>query len=402
MRRRITNRLERVRPYRAVLALPQRVRGPGLKTAVYRKAFLRLPIRRGLMVFESHMGTQYSDSPRAVYEALRRSGLPHRAVWSHAGDATGFPTTARHVLRGSWRYYYTLARAEFWIDNQGLPRQFDKPTGTTYIQTWHGTALKKMGFDTELRHRPLERQREFEGTVNRWDYLCVQNEFSVNTFVPAFRYRGEILRIGLPRNDVLVTGGDAERVAAVRRTLDIPPDRKVLLYAPTFRDIRRRRGKPFEMRLNLADMQEALEGEYVLLVRTHYLDEYRLPARSGTFARDVSGYHDITDLLLLADVLITDFSSVMFDYANLRRPMIFFTYDYADYVGTERGLYLDLSEIAPGPLVEDPDEVTALISDLGWRSTYAERYDAFVRQFCEYDVGKASEAVVERVIAGRS
>jgi CDP-glycerol glycerophosphotransferase len=187
----------------------------------------------------------------------------------------------------------------------------------------------------------------------------------------------------------------------LREKLGIPTDRKVALYAPTFRE-RQGKRRRFKMPLDLDAMQTALGEEYFLLVRTHYLDAYRLRDRNRSFAADVSGHHDVSELMLLTDVLVTDYSSLMFDFANLRRPMIFFAYDYDDYASNDRGVYFDLIEVAPGPVVTDSDAVTEALADLSWHHRdYIGRYNEFVRRFCEYDTGKASESVVEQVLRRR-
>src|SRR5262249_33513323 len=117
------------------------------KIAVYNRVLIRLPIRRDMIIFESHLGKQYSDNPKYIYEELVRSGARYTPIWSHAGSPSGFPKDAVLVRRGSWSYYLALARARYWVDNQGFPREAVKRPQTTYIQTWHGSAYKRMGHD---------------------------------------------------------------------------------------------------------------------------------------------------------------------------------------------------------------------------------------------------------------
>jgi CDP-glycerol glycerophosphotransferase len=188
-----------------------------------------------------------------------------------------------------------MARAQFWVDNQGFPRHVRKRPGTTYLQTWHGTPLKTLGFD-EPRIRRLDKagQEAFQAMVDRWDHLVVPNEYFEQVFVPAHRYRGNLVRSGLPRNDVLSNASSPADVAAIRDRLGIPKDRTVVLYAPTFREQDRGRRGPVRLALELGPMDVALSDEVFLLVRPHYLDRVRVPGRFALFVRDVSDVQDVS------------------------------------------------------------------------------------------------------------
>jgi CDP-glycerol glycerophosphotransferase len=374
----------------------------GAKRRAY-QLFRRLPVKHGLVVFESHLGKQYSDNPKYVYEAAREIGfgdLGLRPVWSYADRPTGLPTDAAHVLRNSWRYYYLLARAQYWVDNQGFPRVFTKRPETTYLQTWHGTPLKTMGWDEpRLAGLSPARRRAHEQMIERWDYLVAPSEYFVETFVRAYRYDGKLLRVGYPRNDLLVNkAGDADQVADAKRRLGLPLDRTIVLYAPTFRDRGRRGGTDYELPFDLEQLAVSLRDEVFLLVRTHYLDDFVMERSTASFAKDVSAHQDMTELLLVADVLVTDYSSTMFDFANTGRPIVFFTHDYDDYTRSERGTYFDLPTVAPGPLVTTTEQLRDALADLdGVRRDYADRYTAWRRRFCEYDDGHAAVDVVNAV-----
>ncbi len=370
-----------------------------LKAFAY-KVLRRLPVQRGLVVFESHMGKQYSDSPRYIYEAAVAAGLDRlgiRPVWSYARRPEGFPTDCRLVLRESWRYVHDMARAELWVDNQGFPRAYARRKETTYVQTWHGTPLKRMGFDSPaLERASAATRRTHKQMMKRWSALLVPSEYFVETFVKSYGYDGTLVRKGLPRNDLLVRGVDQEWIDAKKHELGLPADRRLVLYCPTFRDRARRLETPYDLPIDLERARRALGDDCYLLLRTHYLDTYKLSNRFAPFAADVSKHHDVTELMLLADVLVTDYSSVMFDFANTGKPMVFYTYDYEDYVRDERGTYLDLPEIAPGPMVETTDAlVEALRAVDDDVAKYAERYAEFRERFCSYETGRASEHVVD-------
>jgi CDP-glycerol glycerophosphotransferase len=154
--------------------------------------------------------------------------------------------------------------------------------------------------------------------------------------------------------------------------------------------------------LDLEVMRRALADDTFLLIRTHYLDRYSLSARYHPFAADVSRHHDVTELMLVTDVLVTDYSSVMFDFANTGKPMVFYTYDYEDYVRDERGTYLDLPDVAPGPMAEDTEGLIAALRAVDTdRERWSERYAAFRKRFCEYETGHAADDVLERFFARR-
>ncbi|MGP3923718.1 bifunctional glycosyltransferase/CDP-glycerol:glycerophosphate glycerophosphotransferase, partial [Streptomyces sp. 8N616] len=375
------------------------------KIRTYHALLCRLPVRPGLVVFESHLGKQYSDSPRAIYEEMRRQGVRFEPVWSYAGRRPeGFPGDAALVRRWSWPYLRALAQAEFWIDNQGFPLKLTKRPGTTYIQTWHGSALKRMGFDEPRKKLQARHEQEaYQRVLDRFDHFLVRSEHDVRTLARALRLRDEVLlRTGYPRNDALVAARLREEASGVRERgrlaaeLGIPADRQVLLYAPTFRSGKGGRVRGFELPFDVEEFARRFGERHVLLIRSHYLNHVVLPPSVRGTVLDVTALHDITPLLTLADGLITDYSSVMFDYALLDRPVIFYAYDWEEYAGEARGTYFDLREKAPGPVAETEEALFAAIADLKSADTeYAEARRRFSAEFGEYDRGDASRTIVE-------
>ena len=373
------------------------------KLAWYNRVFSRLPISRRTIVFESHMGKQYSDSPRAIYEELKRSGGKFRAVWAYAGDhPNGFPSDVKLVRRQSYMYLLALGRAGYWVDNQGFPHDLRKRPGTTYIQTWHGSAFKRMGFDeAAIKSQTAGQQRKLQDAIDRFDVFLARTEHDVRTLTKGMRVHADLLRVGYPRNDALVDPHNRDEIAALRKSLKLTDDRKVLLYAPTFRPEQIAAGsKGLDLPFSLDDFVERFGDKYVLLVRPHYLVSFALPPMYAHSVRNVANVHDVTPLMQLADAVITDYSSLMFDYSLLDRPLIFHVPDYDDYVGNSRGSYFDLASVAPGPLTHNGEELFTALADLDeLRQRYAERHQAFKAQFCEYDTGTAAKAVVDRFFA---
>ncbi|MYW64729.1 CDP-glycerol glycerophosphotransferase [Streptomyces sp. SID8379] len=378
------------------------------KTRVYRHLLRRLPVSRGTVVFESHMGTCYGDSPRAVHEELlaRRRGA--RVVWSYADDPTGFPKDAKLVRRWSWRYLWALARAEWWVDNQGFPHALDKPRHTTYLQTWHGSAYKRMGHD-EIRHKTQNapQREQLARAVGRFDKFLVRSEHDVNTLARAYRIPEErLMRIGYPRNDRLVEArGRDEREGrfprpALAAALGIPDHRTIVLYAPTFRGAPG--GKQAQLLLDVREFAERFGDTHTLLVRAHYMETATLPVTAPGAVVDVSRHHDVSELLCLADVLVTDYSSIMFDYALLDRPIVHFAPDLDTYAA-ERGSYFDLRARAGGPVVDTQDALHRTLagikeSDADWQ----EARRAFAAEFGRYDDGGAARAVVDALFTRRT
>ncbi|WP_329387046.1 bifunctional glycosyltransferase/CDP-glycerol:glycerophosphate glycerophosphotransferase [Streptomyces sp. NBC_01716] len=380
------------------------------KARVYNRLLIRLPVRKGSVVFESHMGKCYGDSPRAMYEELLAQGRRKvRCTWSYASSADGFPADARLVRRLSWRYLWTLARAQFWVDNQGFPLDLKKPPRTTYLQTWHGSAYKRMGFaESRIKAQNASERDKLSAALARFDHFLVRSEHDVATLARDYRQPAEsLVRCGYPRNDRLVRARATDETRgrfprpALATALGISDHREVVLYAPTFRGMPKK-GRTTQLPLDVRQFAERFGDEYVLLVRAHYLESAVLPVCPPGTVIDVSGHHDVSELLCLADVLITDYSSIMFDYALLDRPMVFFAPDLDAYAA-ERGSYFDLRAEAPGPVVETQHELLRAMEELKQSDT-AHRADRarFAQKFGGYESGQAARTAVDVLFAGRT
>jgi CDP-glycerol glycerophosphotransferase len=347
-----------------------------------------------LVLFESWHG-QYSDSPRAIAEELHRRRLPFEQVWA-LEDPAAAPEWASTVEPDSPAYVRALRRAGFVVVNNTLPRYFRKRPGTFYLQTWHGTPLKRIAFDIanpEFRSRHAAYYRALTREVAAWDALVSPNAFSTGVFRQAFRYRGRIIESGYPRNDPLL----APEAAAVRRrargALGVPEAARAVLYAPTFRDD----AAGLTLALDLERLAAAL-GDDVLLLRAHTLVAADVPGGLPANVRDVSRGWEASDLYLAADVLISDYSSAIFDFAVTGRPMLFFTYDLSHYRDELRGFYFDFEADAPGPLLASTDDVIDALADLdGVARSHAGAYERFRERFCHLDDGKATSRVVAQV-----
>ena len=234
-----------------------------------------------------------------------------------------------------------------------------------------------------------------------WDYLISPNQYSSEIFRRAFKFDKELLEYGYPRNAILYASNKEEQARVIKKSLGIPLDKKVILYAPTWRDDQYYKpGKyKFNLSLDLNLMKEKLGNDYVVLLRMHYFiaDNIDVSQFEG-FAFNLSKYDDIADLYLISDILITDYSSVFFDYANLKRPILFYTYDLEKYRDTLRGFYLDIEKEAPGPLLMTSEEVVDAILNIDKvKEEFSEVYDEFYQRFCSWHDGRSTEKIFKKV-----
>ncbi|PAE09550.1 CDP-glycerol--glycerophosphate glycerophosphotransferase [Terribacillus saccharophilus] len=367
-----------------------------------------LPVNKKLIIFESFLGKQFSDNPRALYEHIQNAYPEYQLYWSVDSryvslfERKGIP----HIKRFSLQWMFKMTRARYWITNSRLPLWIPKPTHTTYLQTWHGTPLKKLAADMEQVLMPgtdtEKYKRNFKKEASKWDYLISPNAYSSEIFRRAFSFDKSMLETGYPRNDYLINSNNQVMIDHLKVINQLPKDKKIILYAPTWRDNQfYGKGKyKFDLELDLKRMREQLGDEYIVLLRLHYLvsENIELAGLEG-FAYDFSAYEDIRDLYLISDVLITDYSSVFFDYANLRRPMFFFVYDIEDYRNNLRGFYLDFEKEAPGPLFTTTKEIIKelkLISIEPYKQH--PNFQAFYEKFCSLEDGQASKRVIETLL----
>ncbi len=369
---------------------------------LYHKFFLKMELKENWVLCESFFGKSYSDSPKYIYEYLCRN-YPgkYRFIWV-VNKKTKIPFHPTKVKRFSIRYAYYLARCKYDIFNVRQPEWVKKREGNIFLETWHGTPLKKLVFDQEevMAASPLYKA-QFYRQSRLWDYLVSANHFSTEAFKSAFRYDKEILEYGYPRNDILHSENRDQLAKAIRKRLRIPEGKKTILYAPTWRDDEYYgRGEyKFAMKLDLRLLKKELGPDYIVLLRTHYFIADSLDI-SGLedFAVNVSKYDDISELYLISDLLITDYSSVFFDYANLKRPILFYTYDLDKYRDMLRGFYMDIETQVPGPLLFTNEEVVDAIRELDLiTEQYKDKYAEFYERFCGLEDGHASEMVAKKV-----
>ncbi|GAA2091388.1 bifunctional glycosyltransferase/CDP-glycerol:glycerophosphate glycerophosphotransferase [Streptomyces albiaxialis] len=367
----------------------------------------RLPLRPDLAVYSAYWDRGVACNPAAVH-AKARELAPHiKGVWVvRPGAAASLPPGTDHVRPRSRRYWQLLARATYFVNNVNFPDHLVKRPGQRHVMTHHGTPLKSMGLDQQPYPAAAART-DFAGMLrraDRWDFSVTSNPHSAEVWDRVFPCRYEDLPAGYPRNDRLATA-TPEETARMRARLGIPEGRTALLYAPTMRDYRR----GYVPRLDLERLCAALGEEWTVLVRTHYYygrDRTLRELHDRGLVTDVSRHPSVEDLCLASDALVTDYSSLMFDYAVLDRPVVIHAPDWETYRDS-RGVTFDLLSgrpgETPGATARTEDELAGVFLSGAWRGPEAEELrSAFRARFCPYDDGRAAERVVRRVLLGEA
>ncbi|GHC89220.1 hypothetical protein GCM10007079_35010 [Nocardiopsis terrae] len=360
------------------------------------------PVTEGVL-FDTYTGRQYSDSPQSIYAELRKRErwADYPMSWLVADGQVRLPDDLTPVRHRGEEYYRELARSRYLVSNSRQPGWFHRHPDQVVVQTWHGSMLKRIGFDVEnIRGKSRDYFDKLAWETQQWDYLVSPSPWATPILRSAFRFDGEILETGYPRNDIFFSPEREAVAERTRRLLGLPEGKKVVLYAPTWRDDKYyTRGKhKLDLHLDLRRMYDKLGDDHVLLVRRHPRVVDSVPIVGEDFVYDVSLYPEIQELFLITDVLVTDYSSMMFDFANTGRPMLFFTYDLESYRDNLRGFYFDFEETAPGPLLTRSDDVIGALLDIDEVAAQSrDSYRAFVDQFCPLDDGHASARVVDRV-----
>ena len=373
---------------------------------LYQHNYKNKPVDSRIIVFESFRGASYSDTPKYIYEYLAKN-YPgeYKFVWVLNDKSYTLPYEGQIVKRFSRKYAYYMGIAKYFVFNTRQPLWFRKREEQIFLETWHGTPLKRLAFDQEeVTAASPSYKTQFYRQKQEWDFLIAANKFSSDVFRSCFMYDGPMLETGYPRNDLLKDPDRDEITIELKKKCGIPLSKRTILYAPTWRDDEYygNGSYKFQIKLNLEMMKKELGDEYVVILRTHYYiaDNIDLTGLED-FAYNLSKYDDVTEIYLMSDILITDYSSVFFDYAGLRRPMLFFTYDLDKYRDILRGFYIDMEKELPGPLVYTTEEVINRIKSIDeMNKEYASRYDAFYERFCCWEDGHAAKRVVDAVFFG--
>ncbi|NEB18306.1 CDP-glycerol glycerophosphotransferase family protein, partial [Streptomyces coelicoflavus] len=371
---------------------------------------VRRPLDPDLVVYSAFSHRGVLGDPAAIHRAARELAPHLRGVWvvrdeECAADPALLPPGTEHVLLGSAACRRVTERAAFLVNNVNWPGTVAKREGSVHIHTHQGTPLKYMGVD--LLGRPGARHGldvpQMLRRADRWDHSLVAGRYAERIWERAYPCHFASARTGSPRNDVLVNSGP-EDGRRVRERLGVPDGHTVVLYAPTRREYRR--GGLVE-RLDVARLAADLGEDHTLLVRLHP-SLATGPARGLGLSElhrrgvvvDATDEPHVEDLMLASDLLITDYSALMFDYALLDRPILIHADDWGPYAAT-RGTYFDVTEEAPGHVSRSYRELAWLLASGAWRDEEATRLrSAFRARYCEYEDGRAAERVVRTLFLG--
>lgn len=370
---------------------------------IYENTLAQYELDDKIIFFESFFGKSYSGNPKYIYEAMLKLGMDKEFtfVWSYSGqnkdEIPGNPIIVDRYKAGD--YYKYLALAKYWINNIIFPIHI-KRKGNIYLQTWHGTPLKKLGFDITIPGPEVDARKNFYNESRNWDFLVSSNSYSTEIFKRAFRYDNNVLELGYPINDIFFKNND-ELITAIKSKLEIA-NKKVILYAPTWKDDEQNENWEhyFNLDLDLNKLYNELGDDYVILLKMHHLvsENFKIDDNLKDFVFDVSDWEDIQELYIVSDILITDYSSVFFDYAHSRRPILFFVPDLEHYISDVRGLYLNMKKDLPGPIIKDNEALISSIKNIeDVKKEYSEKYDEFYDKFCSLCKGQSGEDIVKKV-----
>lgn len=386
-------------PWNGVIEKHGKVRKYGTRLAYILMRLL--PLKKNLWVFDAYWASQFSSNEKAMYEYLQEYHPEMKSIWFLKDTSIPISGSGKKVREKSFAYYWALARAKYLVQNANFPQEYVKRRGQIEIETLHGTFMKTMGFD-EPHFTTATRnvKTRFAERNLRWDYIVSPSKFmDFSPFV--FRTNARVIKSGFPRNDVLIQGNNVQNIEHLKVKLGIPADNEVVLYAPTFRN-----QGGFDFQLDIEKYLEKLGDHQTLVVRLHYFVAKEIDfSQYGNRIINASEYPVIEDLYLVSDVLVTDYSSVMFDFAVLNRPMVFFAYDLEWYLSPlNRGTYLEYEKILPGPIVKNSDDLINMLSDIkALKERYADNLEKFRDDFVTYGrEGDAAKTVVERILSDKS
>ena len=377
----------------------------------YLRYYYKYKVDDKLILFEVYNGRNYACSPKAIYEYMikNKKYKDYKFVWAFKNpEKYDLGKQTKIVKTNSKEYFKYLSSSKYWIVNSLVDVAIKKKKNQIYLQCWHGTPLKKLRYDIEVKGSVLntinEIRKKNDLDAVKFDYFISPSKFCTEKFTSAFNLKklgkeNIIIEKGYPRNDYLFNY-KKEDVEKIKKTLKLPKNKKIILYAPTFRDNQHTSGLGYTYNLGIDfdKLKKELKKDYIILFRTHYFISNSFDfSKYKDFIYDVSDYDDINELYIISDILLTDYSSVFFDFANLKRPMLFYMYDLDDYKNNLRDFYFDL-DILPGPIVKQEDNLIKEIKNIdNYDKIYKDKYKKFNQKFNYLDDGNATKRVVEKI-----
>ena len=355
------------------------------------KLFVRTDDR--LIVFVSFGGRRFDDSPRCIYEKMieEERFSDYRLVWAFIEPDSFIIPQGDKIRIDTPKYYLMLLKARCWVTNSGVERGLSfSGKKSFYLNTWHGTAVKKMGIDL------TQSNASFKSKSAKIDIMLAQGQYDVDLFSRVFGIPVSSFRItGLPRNDELFINNNSEVKHYIKHNMGIPDGKKVILYAPTFREYTKDSGNNViqSVPLSFERLKRELGDEYVFLLRAHYEVLKVLDIQEDSFLHNVSSYPNLNDLMIVSDLLISDYSSIFFDYSILEKPMLCYAYDYQEYQD-KRGLYFDIREALQSYIV-DEDSLIEEVKNASLKPEEYKRRAVLFRSGFVAEYGEASKKCVD-------
>ncbi len=382
----------------------------------YLRYYYKYKVDDKLILFEVYNGRSYACSPKSIYEYMvnNKKYKDYKFVWAFKNpEKYDLGKQTKIVKTNSKEYFKYLSSSKYWIVNSLVDVAIKKKKNQVYLQCWHGTPLKKLRYDIEAKGAVLNSINEIRKRNDldavKFDYFISPSKFCTEKFTSAFNLKklgkeNIIIEKGYPRNDYLFNY-KKEDVEKIKKTLKLPKNKKIILYAPTFRDNQHTSGLGYTYNLGIDfdKLKKELKKDYIILFRTHYFISNSFDfSKYKDFIYDVSDYDDINELYIISDILLTDYSSVFFDFANLKRPILFYMYDLDDYKNNLRDFYFDL-DILPGPIVKNENDLIKEIKNIDdYDKVYSDKYKKFNQKFNYLDDGNAAKRVVDVIFDQKS
>lgn len=351
---------------------------------------LFVKIDPNLILFNSFGGRKYNDSPKVIFEYMINQSLSKnlKFIWAFEKPDNFDIPKANKIKIDSWKYFITALKAKYWVSSVNIERGLKfKKKNTIYLNTWHGAGTKKIG-------NAVNGRKDFD--FSNVNVMLVQSHYEMGIFKHDFLVKVQnFILSGFPRGDELFNTSK-NQIEVYKVALNIPKYKKVILYAPTWRDSKNK-GISYDLKppIDINKWQEKLQNDYVVLFRTHAFTTNVMNLQFNDFVRDVSSYDNLNHLLLISDLLITDYSTIVFDFSILEKPFLCFGYDYEEYK-KERGFYIDLEEEYPNGVQNSENEILDLILNMNYQDQ-CEKVKKFKSKYIEAG-GNATELAVNSLL----
>ena len=375
----------------------------------YKVFYKYVPVDNKAILFTAYHGRGYLCNPKYIHEYMSNNEeyKDYKFIWAVKNKKEANIKNAKIVKYNGPLYFYYLARSKYWIFNCKMPKYILKKENQVYLQTWHGTPLKRLAHDIEIGDDKTfyrskmsrdEMTESYDVDVERYNYFISPNKFSTEKFKSAFKVKEDIIiETGYPRNDFITNIKD-EEIIGIKKRYNIPLNKKVILYAPTWRDNSfNNKGYIFELQVDFNLWKKILGDDFIVIFKPHYLivNKYEDENLNG-FLYSIDEKEDINNLYVISDILVTDYSSVFFDYSILKRPIYFYMYDLKEYKEDLRGFYLNIYKDLPGEIIEDENK---LLNEIKNYNLYLEKNISKLEEFNliynNFQDGNCSKKVAE-------